>query len=284
MKLSLGFSPCPNDTFIFDALVNHQIDTEGLEFEVHMEDVQTLNQMVMHGELDISKISYGSLPLVVEKYVVLNSGSALGKGVGPLLVAPFAVPAPAVKECRIAIPGEHTTAHVLFSLAYPEATHKVFLRYDQIEQYVLDNTGSLENIRSMRLGVIIHENRFTYQDKGLVKETDLGNYWETETGLPVPLGGIVMRRNLDHALLKQVDKLIKRSVEHAYSRTEVINDFIRDNAQEMSDDVMKQHIDLYVNDFSLELGKAGKAAVSKFTEVHSSINKIPFDKIELFLQ
>ncbi|HLA53671.1 MAG TPA: MqnA/MqnD/SBP family protein, partial [Flavitalea sp.] len=123
MKLSLGFSPCPNDTFIFDALVNRQIDTEGLEFEVHMEDVQTLNQMVMHGELDISKISYGSLPLVVEKYIVLNSGSALGKGVGPLLVAPFPIPAPAVKECSVAIPGEHTTAHVLFSLAYPEATH-----------------------------------------------------------------------------------------------------------------------------------------------------------------
>ncbi len=284
MKLSLGFSPCPNDTFIFDALVNKQIDTEGLEFEVHMEDVQTLNQMVMHGELDISKISYGSLPLVVEKYIVLNSGSALGKGVGPLLVAPFPIPAPAVKECSVAIPGEHTTAHVLFSLAYPEATHKVFLRYDQIEQYVLDNTGSLENIRGVRLGVIIHENRFTYQDKGLVKETDLGNYWETETGLPVPLGGIVMRRDFDNALLKQVDKLIRRSLEHAYTRTGVINEFIRNNAQEMSDEVMKQHIDLYVNDYSLELGKNGKAAVSKFTEVHSAINKIAFDKIELFLQ
>jgi len=284
MKLSLGFSPCPNDTFIFDALVNRQIDTEGLEFEVHMEDVQTLNQMVMHGELDISKISYGSLPLVVEKYIVLNSGSALGKGVGPLLVAPFPVPAPAVKDCSVAIPGEHTTAHVLFSLAYPEATRKLFLRYDQIEQYVLDNTGNLENIRGVRLGVIIHENRFTYQDKGLVKETDLGNYWETETGLPVPLGGIVMRRDFNHALLKQVDKLIRRSLEHAYTRTDVINEFIRNNAQEMSDEVMKQHIDLYVNDFSLELGKNGKAAVSKFTEVHSAINKIPFDKIELFLQ
>jgi 1,4-dihydroxy-6-naphthoate synthase len=282
MKLTLGFSPCPNDTFIFDALVNNKIDTEGLEFEVIMEDVQTLNQMVINNKADISKISYGSLPLVLEKYVLLNAGGALGKGVGPLLLAPFAFPAPATKLCIIAIPGEHTTAHVLFSLAYPEATNKVFLRYDQIENFVLDNTGTLDDVRGVRLGVIIHENRFTYQDKGLVKLTDLGAYWEQETGLPVPLGGIVIRRDIDSAVRKQVDRLIRKSLEYAYTRPEAINDYIRAHAQEMSDSVMKQHIDLYVNNFSLDLGKQGKAAVSKFVQVHCSMNKLSFGDVEIF--
>lgn len=282
MKLTLGFSPCPNDTFIFDALVNNKIDTEGLEFEVYMEDVQTLNQMTINGRLDVSKISYGSLPLVLEKYVVLNSGSALGKGVGPLLIAPYAIPAPAIKLCTIAIPGEYTTAHVLFSLAYPEATNKIFLRYDQIENYVLKNTGTLENVQATRLGVIIHENRFTYQDKGLVKLTDLGHFWEEETDLPVPLGGIVVRREIDADVKKQVDRLIRKSLEYAYAQPQPINDFIREKSQEMSDAVMKQHIDLYVNNFSLDLGKAGKAAITRFVQVHSSINKISFGNTDIF--
>src|SRR5690349_20345351 len=176
MKLTLGFSPCPNDTFIFDALVNNKIDTGGISFEVVMDDVQSLYEMAIDGKLDITKISYGSLPLILNQYVVLSSGSALGKGVGPLLIAPFELPSPAVKQCVVAIPGRHTTAHVLFSLAFPDATNKVFLRYDEIENFVLSNNGSLENIQSVKLGVIIHENRFTYQLKGLVKQTDLGNF------------------------------------------------------------------------------------------------------------
>lgn len=283
MKITLGFSPCPNDTFIFDALVNGGIDTEGLEFEVHLEDVQTLNQMAINNRLDVSKISYGSLPMVLENYVLLNAGSALGKGVGPLLIAPFGIPNPAIKSCIVAIPGEHTTAHVLFSLAYPEATNKVFLRYDQIENFVVENSATLDDIRAVRLGVIIHENRFTYQDKGLVKQTDLGQFWEEETGLPVPLGGIVIRRSIDDAIKKQVDRLIRKSLEYAYSRPDPINDYIRKHAQEMSDTVMKQHIDLYVNNFSLDLGKQGKAAVTKFVQVHSSINKISFGDVGMFI-
>jgi 1,4-dihydroxy-6-naphthoate synthase len=279
----LGFSPCPNDTYIFDALVNNKIDTEGFTFDVVMEDVQTLNEMAMAGKLDFTKISYGSLPLILDNYLVLNSGSALGKGVGPLLISKIELPEPAVKQCTIAIPGKHTSAHVLFSLAYPEATNKVFLRYDEIEDFVLSNSGTMENIQSVKLGVIIHENRFTYQEKGLSKITDLGNFWETETNLPVPLGGIVAKRSIETATLKQVDQLIKKSLDYSRAQKGELSDFIKENAMEMSPDVMRMHIDLYVNDFSVDLGEAGKNAIRKFVQVHSSINKIPVDQVNMFL-
>ncbi|HNA17426.1 MAG TPA: 1,4-dihydroxy-6-naphthoate synthase, partial [Ferruginibacter sp.] len=166
MKCSLGFSPCPNDTFIFDALVNRKIDSGDLSFDVVIEDVQTLNEWAIAGKLDITKLSYGVLPLVLEQYILLNSGSALGRGVGPLLITNKDQGTMHVEDNVIAIPGEHTTAHLLFSLAYPHAKKKVFLRYDKIEEFVLGGQG---------LGVIIHENRFTYQDKGLHKITDLGD-------------------------------------------------------------------------------------------------------------
>ena len=283
MKLTIGFSPCPNDTFIFDALVNNKINTGDLEFDVIMEDVQTLNEMAIRGKADITKISYGSLPLVLNNYLVLSSGSALGKGVGPLLIAPFELPAPAVKQCVIAIPGKYTTAHVLFSLAFPEAINKVFLRYDEIEDFVLSNSGSLEHIQSVKLGVIIHENRFTYQERGLVKQTDLGKFWETETGLPVPLGGIVANRKLPGDVQLKVQSLIRESLKYAYAHEKELSDFVKVNAREMSPDVMKMHIDLYVNDFSNDLGDDGKKAVMKFLQVHSSINKIPVEEKNIFL-
>src|ERR1700741_2369788 len=216
-KLTLGFSPCPNDTFIFDALVNNKIDTEGLSFDVVLEDVQTLNQWAIQGKLDITKLSYGVLPLALNNYTVLNSGSALGKGVGPLLIAnrQFSIDN-LVEDQLIAIPGENTTAHLLFSLAYPNAKNKVFLRYDEIEQFVLDNKG---------LGVIIHENRFTYQDKGLIKIIDLGDYWEKETNNPIPLGGIVIRKQYPTALQQKIDKLIRNSIEFAYSNYPQLTDY-----------------------------------------------------------
>lgn len=284
MKLTLGFSPCPNDTYIFDALVNNKIDTKGLSFDVVMEDVQTLNEMSIAGKLDVTKISFGSLPLILENYILLNSGSALGKGVGPLLISPFAIPDPAVRQCVIAIPGRHTTAHVLFSLAFPEATNKVFLRYDEIENYVLDKNGSLDNIQSVKLGVIIHENRFTYQDKGLVQQTDLGNFWEVETGLPVPLGGIVAKRSLSNEVKLKVQRLIRQSLEYSIDHDHELSDFVKNNAAELSPDVMRKHIGLYVNDFSLDLGEQGRAAIKKFVQVHSTINKIPVSEEEMFLK
>lgn len=260
MNLTLGFSPCPNDTFIFDALVNNKIDTGGLTFDVVLEDVETLNEWALAGKLDITKLSYGVLPLVHERYVVLNSGSALGKGVGPLLISNKEQEIMNVKENTIAIPGEHTTAHLLFSLAYPDAKNKIFLRYDEIENFVLEGKG---------LGVIIHENRFTYADKGLHKITDLGDYWEKETGNSIPLGGIVIRRSVDANIARQVDSLIKKSIEYAYhNHYDELADYVKDHSQEMIEAVMRKHINLYVNNHSLDLGATGKNAVIKLLDVY----------------
>lgn len=264
--LTLGFSPCPNDTFIFDALVNHKIDTEGLSFDVILEDVQTLNQWAMDGRLDITKLSYGVLPLVLNEYRVLNSGSALGRGVGPLLISKDGHADEAtVNRERIAIPGKNTTAHLLFSLAYPAATNKVFLRYDEIEDFVLANKG---------LGVIIHENRFTYAQKGLHKIVDLGDYWEKNTGSAIPLGGIVTRKNFDTLLQRKIDRLIKESISFAFAAYPHLADYIRMHAQEMSEDVMRSHIDLYVNDYSIDLGPEGKSAVNTLLKVYEQTNGV----------
>lgn len=280
MHLTLGFSPCPNDTFIFDALVNNKIDTGGLNFDVVLEDVETLNEWAVAGKLDITKLSYGVLPLVLKNYIVLNSGSALGKGVGPLLICPIKgelyEDKSEVENAVIAIPGEHTTAHLLFSLAYPNAKNKVFIRYDEIENFVLGGKG---------LGVIIHENRFTYADKGLHKITDLGDYWEKETGSSIPLGGIVLSRSLDASIARQVDSLIKKSIEYAYHHHyDELAAYVKVHSQEMSEAVMRKHIDLYVNDFSVDLGAEGKNAVQKLLNVYQSMNNITsFQPVEIFL-
>jgi 1,4-dihydroxy-6-naphthoate synthase len=283
MKLSLAFSPCPNDTFIFDALVNKKIDTAGIDFDVVLEDVQTLNLWAIDGRLDITKISYGVLPLVLDKYIVLNSGSALGKGVGPLLISrplkgepreEYFVDKSEVEKATIAIPGENTTAHLLFSLAYPNAKSKVFLRYDKIEDFVIENKG---------LGVIIHENRFTYEEKGLKKITDLGDFWEQQTGSSIPLGGIVINRNIDIAIQKKVDGLIKKSIEFAFSRYPELNDYIRKHSQEMSETVMRKHIDLYVNNYSIDLGEEGKTAIEKLLSVYKQLNQATTFTENIFL-
>ncbi|MBC7536467.1 MAG: 1,4-dihydroxy-6-naphthoate synthase [Ferruginibacter sp.] len=263
MTYTLGFSPCPNDTFIFDALVNQKIDTEGFHFEVILEDVQTLNELALNKRLDITKLSYGVLPLVMENYALLNSGSALGTGVGPLLISNKAGSDFDINAQQIAIPGKNTTAHLLFSLAYPGAKNKVFLRYDEIENFVLENKGP---------GVIIHENRFTYQQKGLVKIRDLGDYWEEQTGNPIPLGGIVINKKISLCIQQTIDRLIKRSVEYAFSNYPVLNDYIRIHAQEMSEDVMRKHINLYVNQYSLDLGEKGINAVKKLISVFNEAN------------
>lgn len=263
MQFTLGFSPCPNDTFIFDALVNDKIDTEGFEFTAILEDVQTLNRWATEGRLDITKLSYGVLPLALDEYKVLNSGSALGRGVGPLLVAKVATGI--VEDNLIAIPGQDTTAHLLFSLAYPSAKNKIFLRYDKIEDFVLQGKG---------LGVIIHENRFTYADKGLQKIVDLGDYWEKMTSNPIPLGGIVIRNKYSYAVQQKVNALVKKSIEFAYSNYPQLTTYIRRHSQEMSEEVMRKHIDLYVNDYSLTLGIEGKNAVNKLLGVYADINNV----------
>ncbi len=264
MEITLGFSPCPNDTFIFDALVNNKIDTKGINFKVVLDDVQTLNKWALASKLDVSKISYGVWPLLLNNYNLLNSGSALGKGVGPLLITKNELNKADVQHVTIAIPGENTTAHLLFSLAYPIAKKKQFMLFSQIEDAVLNGT--------VDAGVIIHENRFTYQQKGLKKIIDLGDYWEQTTGLPIPLGGIVAHKGIDVDLKNTIDGLIKESLEFAFANYPFITDYVKQHAQEMNEAVMKQHIDLYVNDFSLQLGVHGHAAVNKLLQVYNGAN------------
>ena len=278
-NFTLGFSPCPNDTFIFDALVNNKIDTGDFKFKVQLEDVETLNEMAKKEVLDFTKISYGVLPLVAEKYKVLNSGSALGKGVGPLLISQKPVDAGDVEKYKIAIPGENTTAHLLFSLAYPNAKNKVFKRYDEIENAVLAS----DNV----LGVIIHENRFTYMENGLHKIIDLGNFWEEKTSFPIPLGGIVGKRSIDEKTMMQVDALIKESMEYAFENYPLITDYVKQHSQEMEVEVMKKHIDLYVNKFSINLGAEGRNAIQQFMEIYRRIhgnNGKTFTDEELFME
>jgi 1,4-dihydroxy-6-naphthoate synthase len=276
MKITLGFSPCPNDTFIFDALVNNKIDTQGIEFEARLEDVQTLNQLAIEGALDVTKISYGVLPLLLNNYIVLNSGSALGSGVGPLLVANNPLTDEEINNSSIAIPGENTTANILFSLAFPQAKNKIFLRYNLIEDFVL-----AANHKKVA-GVIIHENRFTYAEKGLQKIIDLGEFWEVKTHSPIPLGGIVAKRNMDMKLANKIDALIKQSIEYAFSNYPTITDYVKEHSQEMQEEVMRKHIDLYVNNYSIDLGEKGKAAIVQFLNI-TKINEPDAKNCEIFL-
>jgi 1,4-dihydroxy-6-naphthoate synthase len=278
MTLTLGFSPCPNDTFIFDALVNHHIDTGDLDFDVRLEDVQTLNRWAMEGRLDLSKISYGVLPLITGAYGVLQSGGALGKGVGPLLIAarPLQDLDARIGDLRVALPGENTTAHLLFSLAYPGAGRKQFVLFSEIENMVLEGKTDL--------GVIIHENRFTYQQKGLVKLADLGHFWEETTAGPIPLGGIVAKRSLDPGLVSKVDGLIQRSIAWSFDRYPELTPYIREHAQEMDPSVMRRHIDLYVNDFSRSLGENGEKAVEKLLEVYKGLHPETVQQGPIFLR
>jgi 1,4-dihydroxy-6-naphthoate synthase len=275
MKLTIGFSPCPNDTFIFDALVNKKIDTGGLDFEVLLEDVQTLNEWAIGGRLHVSKISYGVLPLVLGEYVVLNAGGALGMGVGPLLISKKPISLREIENKVVAIPGKNTTAHMIFSLSFPKAVKKQFLLFSDIEKAVLDER--------VDAGVIIHENRFTYQQRGLIKLMDLGEYWEQETRSPIPLGGIIVKRSLEDALKQQVDDLIRNSLTYAFNHYPEVTDYVKQHSQEMEESVMRQHIDLYVNDFSLGLNQDGKAAVYKLLKVYEQVNDSQLPEQEVFV-
>ncbi|MBZ5857147.1 1,4-dihydroxy-6-naphthoate synthase [Flavihumibacter profundi] len=263
MTISLGFSPCPNDTFIFDALVNGLIDKDPLEFTLALEDVQTLNEWAIAGKLDCTKISYGVLPLVQDNYRLLESGGALGTGVGPLLIARQPVPLEEIPHLRIAIPGKNTTAHLLFSMAFPDARKKEFLVFHDIEQAVLDGRADA--------GVIIHENRFTYAQKGLHKLIDLGEYWEQQLNCPIPLGGIVARKTLPAETIRQLDRLIAESIRFSWKQYPRLSDFIRKHAQEMSEEVMRQHINLYVNEYSQALGPNGHKAVEQLLVTYKKL-------------
>lgn len=257
MKLSLGFSPCPNDTFIFDALIHHKIDTEGLDFEVFFDDVETLNQKALKGQLDISKLSFHAFAHVAENYALLDAGSALGFGVGPLLICKdekFLLPGALDNAAlKVAIPGKLTTANFLLGIAYPALQNKVELVFSEIEDALINGTADV--------GLIIHENRFTYADKGLHKIVDLGNFWENLTGCAIPLGGIVINRNLAPEIQEKVNRVLKKSVEFAFANPKSGINFIREHAQAMEESVMYKHIELYVNKYSIELGPEGRKAI-----------------------
>ncbi len=267
MKLSLGISPCPNDTYIFDAMLHGKIDTEGLEFTTRLEDVETLNHLAIEGSLDISKVSYGVVFQLLGKYRILEAGSALGKGVGPLLVSKKIGHEKEIDSTTItiALPGINTTAHLLFSLAYPEIKNKIFVPFHVIEDMVIN--GDVD------AGVIIHENRFTYQQKGLNKISDLGDVWEQRTGAPIPLGGILVRRSFDLDLANKINRVINRSLAFAIENAQALPVFVTENAQEMSEEVMRNHIGLYVNEFSLALGKEGRLAVLELIKASAALNQ-----------
>ena len=256
MELHLGFSPCPNDTFIFDAMLHGKIDTEGITFIPVIEDVETLNQKALQQELAITKLSYHAFAHLVDKYILLDAGSALGFGVGPLLISKNKIEniEDKIANLKIGIPGKLTTANFLLNIAFPQAQQKVEMVFSEIENALINE--------EIDLGLIIHENRFTYAAKGLHKVIDLGSFWEQKTGSAIPLGGIVMSRKYDKQTLDKVNRIMASSVEFAMKNPLSSAAFVKQHAQEMEESVMVQHIQLYVNKYSLNLGVEGRKAVS----------------------
>jgi len=256
-QLSLGFSPCPNDTFIFNALVHGLASDIGLDIAPPvLADVETLNEWAMQGRLDVTKLSFHALGHVLDNYVLLHSGSALGRGCGPLLIAKKPIDRLRLPGARIAIPGRYTTAAMLLRMYEPECMDLVPMRFDQIMAAL-----SRDEVDA---GVIIHESRFTYQEQGFIALRDLGEWWEETSGCPIPLGGIAARRSLGDDLLDLLSKGIRQSVMMAFENPSGSEDYIRAHAQEMDDKVIHDHIDLYVNNFSLELGREGRNAIELF--------------------
>jgi 1,4-dihydroxy-6-naphthoate synthase len=275
LRLSLGFSPCPNDTFIFDALLHNKVDAEGLHFDVFMEDVEALNQKAFRGELQLTKLSYHAFAHLTDRYALLDAGSALGNNCGPLLVAQKPLTPEEVDAARIAIPGKMTTANFLLGLAYPNAQNKIETLFSDIEDAVLEGRADA--------GLIIHENRFTYEQRGLVKIADLGEFWESGTGFPIPLGGIVVRRDVPQAVQRSFNRALRRSVEYAFAHSQDAMPFVRAHAQAMDDAVMQAHIDLYVTQYSADLGPAGRAAVYKMFELAREKGLIPGTGKNIFI-
>jgi 1,4-dihydroxy-6-naphthoate synthase len=269
MTLTLGFSPCPNDCFMFDAIVHERIDLEGLQFRVVMDDVEALNRRAFSRAIDVTKLSYHAFAHVVDQFALLDAGSALGRGCGPLLIAARELPLDQVAagDVRVAIPGQFTTANLLMSLAFPHARDKAVMVFSEIEEAVLD--GRVD------AGVIIHENRFTYAQKGLTKLMDLGEFWESTTGAPIPLGGIVVDRALPQDVRHRMNRVMRRSVEYAVANPDASRVFVREHAQEMSEEVMRQHIDLYVNAYSVDLGTEGRRAVEVLFDRAAAVGLTP---------
>ncbi|MDR2586091.1 MAG: 1,4-dihydroxy-6-naphthoate synthase [Prevotellaceae bacterium] len=256
--IPLYFSPCPNDTFCFHAMISGLVDTEGLPFDPHLEDVEQLNHRVLHNNPSVCKISYHILPLIANRYRMLPCGSALGFGNGPLLVS-LSASEPITPQTRIAIPGIHTTAHFLLQQAYPQAINTHPVLFSKISDAIL--SGDFD------AGVLIHEGRFIYAQQGLHLVADLGACWEERTGLPIPLGGIAVSRTLTEAMQQKIARILLRSIKYAKEFPQVSASYIRSNAQEIDSEVIRKHIELFVNDYTLDLGRVGRAAVAAMINV-----------------
>jgi 1,4-dihydroxy-6-naphthoate synthase len=259
VKLSLAYSPCPNDTFIFHGIANGQLTLPGCTFDVYLHDVETLNQHALKRTFDITKLSFYAYLKVAEKYRLLRSGAALGFGNGPLLVSSRPIDRDALRKCRVAVPGELTTAHLLFQLYAPEATNKIFTTYDRIMELITSGEADC--------GIIIHESRFVFERAGLLPIVDLGQWWEEETGAAIPLGGIAIRNDIPNQTARDFDALVKQSIELSRAEPEATRGYIRQHAQELEEAVVAKHIDTFVNDFSIDLGAEGDKAVAKLEEM-----------------
>jgi 1,4-dihydroxy-6-naphthoate synthase len=275
MKLTLGFSPCPNDTFIFDAMVHGRIDTEGLEFDYFLADVEELNRRAFEGKVHVTKMSYHAYAYAAKNYLILDSGSAIGRRNGPLLISKKFIRQSELDHARIAIPGKYTTANLLFSIAWPNALDKREYLFSDIEEALLND--------EVDAGLIIHETRFTYYKKGLLKVADMGEYWEKLTNLPIPLGTIVINRSVQEDIALKVNRIVKRSLEYAYRDSIASYDFVAGNAREMDSDVMNSHIKLYVNEFTADLGIEGRDAIGSLFRIANEKGVIPTLPERIFL-
>jgi 1,4-dihydroxy-6-naphthoate synthase len=274
-NLTLGYSPCPNDTFIFYPLIHGIVDSSGFRFSERLEDVETLNRLALDNELDISKISFHLLGFIRDDYTLLRSGGALGRGCGPLVVSRRFADMEELRGKRIAVPGRYTTAYLLLRLFDPYLSDIVFLPFHEIMGAVASGAADA--------GVIIHESRFTYPGYGLKKLLDLGEWWERDTGHPIPLGGIVAKRSLGKEKVAAFDRMLRASVEYSLAHPDEANRYIRAHSQEMSEEVCAAHIRLYVNNFSIDLGKEGEAAVNTLLSRADAAGLVPSSRQGIFL-
>lgn len=268
--MTIGFSPCPNDTFIFDAMVNKKIDTENLDIDYVIADIENLNNKALNGVLDMTKLSFQTYFKVKNQYTLLNSGSALGRNCGPVLISKKKYSANELNNLKVAIPGINTTANLLLTIAFPDIHNKLIKLFSDIEDAIISEEADA--------GVIIHENRFTYQNKGLIKIIDLGEYWEKITGYPLPLGCIAVKKDINVgtqnfvSVLNTMERVMRRSIEFALQNPESSLDFVRTHSQTLSDDVINKHIKLYVNDFTVYLGAEGRNAIDRLEYYYNSFN------------
>ncbi|MCQ2959457.1 MAG: 1,4-dihydroxy-6-naphthoate synthase [Bacteroidales bacterium] len=275
MEITLGISSCPNDTYTFDALIHKKIDTKGIDFKVVVADVQELNRRAMIGDLQMTKLSYFAYSQVYKNYQILDAGSALGFANGPLFICKKGNESAINSKSKILIPGKETTANLLFSMAYPDFKDKTECLFSEIEPKIM--SGEYD------AGVIIHENRFTYAERGFAMLRDLGNFWESETHTPIPLGAITIRRDVPNDLKLTINQLLRESIEYANQNPQASNTFIHEYAQAIEDDVLKKHIALFVNDFSLSLGEQGMAAIKTLYSRAHSLQIISEEPTDMFI-